>query len=96
MMFVERDVIISIPPFMVSMAASQWLRGVHQKESVVRGQHVYKISWTPTTGEELPLEREESNQHDEQAVGAHEFAWHPAQTPLQQLPSRFSLHAPQL
>ena len=45
-------------------------RGVYEKESVVRGHHIYKASWTPVIGEELPVpvEREEDNQHDEHAV----------------------------
>ena len=53
------------------MAASQVVpRGVYEKESVVRGHHIYKIKtvWTPVIGEELPVEREEDNQHDQHAV----------------------------
>ena len=51
------------------MAASQVvLRGVYEKESVVRGHHIYKTVWTPVIGEELPVEREEDNQHDQHAV----------------------------
>ena len=33
----------------------------------MRGHHVYKSVWTPV-GEELNLEHEESNEHDEYAV----------------------------
>ena len=51
------------------MAASQVVpRGVYEKESVVRGHHIYKTVWTPVIGEELPVEREEDNQHDQHAV----------------------------
>ena len=50
------------------MAASQGLRGVYEKESVVRGHHVYKISWTPVIGEELMLETEDDNEDDEHTV----------------------------
>ena len=51
------------------MAASQGVpaRCVYEKESVVRGHHIYKTSWTLMIGE-LPIEREEDNQHDEHAV----------------------------
>ena len=54
------------------MAASQAsvgvAGGVYEKESVVRGHHIYKTVWTPVIGEELPVEREEDNQHDQHAV----------------------------
>ena len=51
------------------MAASQVVpRGVYEKESVVRGHHIYKTVLTPVIGEELPVEREEDNQHDQQSV----------------------------
>ena len=43
-------------------------RSVYKKESVVRGHHIYKTSWTPVIGEELPAKREENNEHDEHAV----------------------------
>ena len=39
-----------------------------RKDSVVRGHHVYKFVWTPVIGEELYLEPEESNEHDEYFV----------------------------
>ena len=38
------------------------------KESVVRGQHVYKYIWTPGIGEELSVEKEPGNLHDSFAV----------------------------
>ena len=38
------------------------------KDSVLRGHHVYKSIWTSVIGEELNLEREESNKHDEYAI----------------------------
>ena len=34
---------------------------------MVRGHHIYKTSWTLVIGE-VPIEREEDNQHDEHAV----------------------------
>ena len=39
-----------------------------QKDSVVRGHHVYKSVWTPVIGKELYLEPEESNEHDKNAM----------------------------
>ena len=50
------------------MAANQRVRSVYEKESVVRGHHIYKASWTPSIGEELPVQREDGNQHDDHAV----------------------------
>ena len=41
------------------------VRSVYEKESVVRGNHIYKASWTPRIGEELS---EDDNQHDNHAV----------------------------
>ena len=43
-------------------------RSVYKKESMVRGHHIYKKSWTSMIGEVLPVEREEDNQHDDYAV----------------------------
>ena len=42
------------------MSASQQVavHSAYEKKSVVRGHHVYKASWTPTVGEELPVERD--------------------------------------
>ena len=37
-------------------------------ESAVRGHHVYKSVWHPVLGEQLTLERENSNSHDRHAV----------------------------
>ena len=37
-------------------------------ESVIRGHHVYKSVWHPVLGEQLYLERENSNRHDRHAV----------------------------
>ena len=48
--------------------ASQGMRCVFEIESVVRGHHIYKISWTPVIGEELMLEAEDCNEHDKHAV----------------------------
>ena len=52
------------------MAASQGIpaRSVYKNESVVRGHHICKTSWTPVIGEELPIEGEEDNQQDEHVV----------------------------
>ena len=52
------------------MAGSQGAeaRSVFEKDSVVRGHHVYKIYWTPVVGEELTLATEDDNEHDEHAV----------------------------
>ena len=52
------------------MSASQRVavRSTYKKKSIVREHHVYKASWTPTIGEELPIEREDGNQHDDHAV----------------------------
>ena len=37
-------------------------------DSVVRGHHVYKTVWTPVIGEQLHLEKESGNPHDDFAV----------------------------
>ena len=37
-------------------------------DSVVRGQHVYKTVWTLVIGEQLYLEKESGNPHDDFAV----------------------------
>ena len=37
-------------------------------ESTVRGHHVYKAAWYPYIGEELPVQREVNNIHDDFAV----------------------------
>lgn len=52
------------------MAASHGLRAPSsiEKESVVRGHHVYKAIWTPVIGEELSLRAEDNNEHDNHAV----------------------------
>ena len=38
-----------------------------EKESVVRGHHLYKAIWTPVIGE-LSLRAEDNNEHDNHAV----------------------------
>ena len=40
----------------------------YEKTSVVKGHHVYKAVWTPFIGEELPVQPEDHNDHDEHAV----------------------------
>ena len=37
-------------------------------ESTVRGHHVYKAAWSPYIGEELPVQREVNNIHNDFAV----------------------------
>ena len=37
-------------------------------ESIVRGHHVYKDTWTPTMGEILEVQSEPENEHDHWAV----------------------------
>ena len=37
-------------------------------ESVIRGHHVFKSIWTPAIGETLPLNIEDGNSHDPNAV----------------------------
>ena len=34
-------------------------------ENTIRGDHVYKVVWSPTVGETLPLVPESNNSHDE-------------------------------
>ena len=43
-------------------------RSYFLKESVVRGRHVYKHIWTPGISEELSVEKEPGNLHDNIAV----------------------------
>ena len=40
----------------------------YDKESVVRGNHVYKTVWTPFIGESLVVNCEIENSHDSYAV----------------------------
>ena len=49
-------------PFQITMAKS------FRIESTVRGHHVYKASWSPYIGEELPVQCEANNIHDDFAV----------------------------
>ena len=49
-------------PFQITMATS------FRIESTVRGHHVYKASWSPYIGEELPVQCEVNNIHDDFAV----------------------------
>ena len=37
-------------------------------ESVVRGHHIYKETWTPSVGEVLLVQQEPENPHDRRAV----------------------------
>ena len=41
---------------------------MYEKESVVRGHHVYKVIWTPVIGEELEVRTKDDNDHDQHAV----------------------------
>ena len=54
-------------------------RSVFNKDSVVRGHHIYKTYWTPVVGEELTLEMEDDNEHGEHAVAVMKdgyLGWH--------------------
>ena len=46
------------------------MHSVFNKNSVVRDHHIYKtyMYWTPVVGEELTLETEDDNEHNEHAV----------------------------
>ena len=48
--------------------ASQYASKSYQKASVVKGHHVYKVIWTPEVGEELLVNHEYGNKHDERAI----------------------------
>ena len=52
------------------MAASQQVaaRSMYKKGSVVRGHHIYNVSWTPVIRKELPVKREEDSPHDDDTV----------------------------
>ena len=50
------------------MAVSSEEEYEFEKDSVVRGHHVYKDVWTPYLNEELQLQREAGNEHDQHAV----------------------------
>ena len=50
------------------MAASQGESSVFEKDSVVRGHHIYKVYWTPVIEVELTLITEDDSEHDEHAV----------------------------
>ena len=40
----------------------------YEKASVVKGHHVYKAVWAPFLGEELSVQPEDHNDHDEHAI----------------------------
>ena len=40
----------------------------YEKESIVRGHHVYKSVWTPSTGEVLRALIDDNNEYDRHAV----------------------------
>ena len=46
----------------------------HEMDSVVRGHHVYKSVWLPVTGEQLILEKEPANPHNDFAVAVKGFS----------------------
>ena len=54
--------------YVAIMASSQPLQYEFERESVVRGHHIYKDVWTPQLNEELQLQREPGNEHDRHAV----------------------------
>ena len=41
---------------------------VFEKDSAVRGHHIYKKNWTPVLGDELTIMTEDDNKHDEHTV----------------------------
>ena len=50
------------------MAASQGERSIFEKDSVIRGHHIYRVYWTPVLEVELTLMTEDDNEHDKHAV----------------------------
>ena len=50
------------------MAASRGECSVFEKDSVVRGYHIYKVYWTPVIEVELALMTEYDNEQDEQSA----------------------------
>ena len=42
--------------------------------AVGKGHHIYKTYWMPVVGEELTLETEDDNEHDEHAVATMKMA----------------------
>ena len=40
----------------------------YEKVSVVKGHHIYKAIWTPMIGEELPVQSEDNNYHNEHTI----------------------------
>ena len=56
-------------------AASSWMEDLAEyvMESVIQGHHVYKTIWEPRVGEQLVLEREDSNSCDRYAVSVMKY-----------------------
>ena len=52
------------------MAGSQGAkpRSIFNKDNVVSGPHIYETYWTPVVGEEITLQTEDDNEHDEHTV----------------------------
>ena len=54
------------------MHARQYLYAVKmetfERESMIRGYHIYKTTWAATVGEELECQRETTNSRDRNAV----------------------------
>ena len=48
--------------------ANQCANKSYQKASIVKGRHVCKVIWTAEVGEELPVNCEYGNEHDEPTV----------------------------
>ena len=60
---------ISPPPYEINAFHYQLtMATTFRIESTVRGHHVYKAAWSPYIGEELPVQREVNNIHDDFAV----------------------------
>ena len=52
----------------VSADGESWQRLLREGERIVKGHHVYKVVWTPFWGEELSIQPEDHNDHDEHAI----------------------------
>ena len=57
----------------------------YQKASIVKGHHIYKVIWTPEIGEELPVNCEYGNEHDEHVLKDGEIVGHLLRTILRVL-----------
>ena len=58
----------TLPKLMFAFHYQLTMATTFRIESTVRGHHVYKAAWSPYIGEELPVQREVNNIHDDFAV----------------------------